>query len=81
MYGLIRMSVSCTTLATCPCTDSPLKAEAKASSRGSSNTPIMETTPRPMRISESIKKGSKAGNTISHHILSPLKAEAKASSG
>ncbi len=49
--------------------------------RGSSNTPIMETTPRPMRISESIKNGSKAGNTISHHILSPLKAEAKASSG
>ncbi|MBT9156594.1 MAG: hypothetical protein DDT37_01582 [Firmicutes bacterium] len=26
MYGLIRMSVSCTTLATCPCTDSPLQA-------------------------------------------------------
>jgi hypothetical protein len=39
--------------------------------KGSSNTPMNLTTPKPINISETIKNGKSEGNTISHHILSP----------
>lgn len=38
---------------------------------GSSKTPINLTTPKPINISDTMKKGSNEGKTISHHILSP----------
>src|SRR5690606_12238031 len=49
--------------------------------KGSSRTPIKWTTPKPIGISEAIKKGSRAGKTTSHQIFSPFKAESKACSG
>lgn len=30
------------------------------------------TTPKPISISDTMKKGSNEGNTISHHIFNPL---------
>jgi hypothetical protein len=40
--------------------------------RGSSRTPRKLTTPKPINISETIKKGKSEGKTISHHIFKPL---------
>lgn len=44
---------------------------------GFSNTDIKSTNPRPIIISDAIKKGKSAGSTISNHMLRPFKAASK----
>lgn len=39
---------------------------------GSNKTPIKRTTPKPIKISDKIRKGRSEGKTIVHHVFSPF---------
>jgi hypothetical protein len=49
--------------------------------RGSNRTPMNVTTPKPINISETMKKGKRAGKTIFHHIFKPRIEASKDSCG
>ncbi|CAM5721329.1 hypothetical protein SAFG77S_10466 [Streptomyces afghaniensis] len=48
---------------------------------GSNKTPIKRTTPKPIKISDKIRKGRSEGKTIVHHVFSPFLEASTATPG
>jgi hypothetical protein len=48
---------------------------------GSNKTPKKRTTPKPIKTSDKIKKGSNDGNTIVHQVLRPFLDASTATAG